>query len=135
MSTFIVHDSGDRAVEAPNGGNDTVLSYANGFTLGAAVETLRFIGSGNFIGTGNGGDNLIVGGGGADVLNGGGGNDTIEGGAGTDVMNGGPATTRSSLSRTSAPTRSTASPPTRPAARICSTFPGSASPPGTSRKA
>lgn len=87
--TFIVHDSGDRVVEAPNGGNDTVLSYANGFTLGANVETLRFIGSGNFIGTGNGGDNLIIGGGGADVLNGGGGNDTIEGGAGTDVMNGG----------------------------------------------
>jgi len=85
--TYIVDSVRDRVVEAGGGGTDTVqtslaavslVSYTN-------VENLSFVGTGNFAGTGNAGDNQISGGAGDDVLNGAGGNDAMTGGAGNDT--------------------------------------------------
>src|SRR6185503_3277210 len=59
------------------------------YALPANVEELIYSGSGDFTGTGNNLDNLIVGGGGNDVLNGGLGRDTLSGGAGNDILIGG----------------------------------------------
>src|SRR5262249_31990416 len=58
-------------------------------TLPAQVENLVFIGTGNFIGAGNGLDNTITGGSGSDTLTGAGGADTLNGGAGNDTLSGG----------------------------------------------
>ena len=69
--------------------------------LAANVETLTFIGAGNFTGTGNELNNIINGNGGNDTLsglagndtlNGNGGNDTLDGGLGNDTLNGGAGT-------------------------------------------
>lgn len=59
------------------------------YTLGANVENLTYTGIGNFIGNGNGLNNVITGGVGNDTLNGGGGNDQLFGGIGNDTLNGG----------------------------------------------
>jgi serralysin len=82
-------------MESANAGTDTVLTTLNSYTLPANVENLSFIGSGDFIGTGNGlantmtggaGNDTLAGQGGADRLNGGAGNDTLSGGAGADTF-------------------------------------------------
>jgi Cadherin-like/Bacterial cadherin-like domain/Bacterial pre-peptidase C-terminal domain/RTX calcium-binding nonapeptide repeat (4 copies) len=80
--TFVVRSPGDSIVEFLNEGTDVVQSYVNVFVLPANVENLSFLGTGNFVGVGNGLDNLIFGGIGADSLAGGGGNDTLVGGGG-----------------------------------------------------
>src|SRR5262249_22311294 len=51
--TYVVHDTGDVVTEAANGGLDEVRSVAAAYTLGANVENLTLIGSGNYTGTGN----------------------------------------------------------------------------------
>lgn len=114
--SYIVNNSGVTVVEAPGGGNDTVLtsvSYAlpgsGVLVTGAEVETFATQNAagteainltGNLFSqsiTGNNGDNIVNGGGGADTLVGLGGNDTflvrgpgdvvIEGnGGGTDTV-------------------------------------------------
>jgi len=80
--------SGDRVIEAPSEGNDTVYSPLS-WTLEANVENLVITGSANLDGTGNGLANYITGNAGANVLLGAAGNDTIYGGGGDDSINGG----------------------------------------------
>jgi Ca2+-binding RTX toxin-like protein len=59
-------------------------------TLLPNFEDLRYSGTGNFTGTGNGADNFIQGNVGSDHLIGLGGNDTLDdGGNGADVLEGG----------------------------------------------
>ncbi|WP_458371007.1 peroxidase family protein [Pseudomonas fluorescens] len=82
--TYEVDDLGDVVTELAGGGSDTVWTSLASYTLGADVENLFFGGSGNFAGTGNGLDNIIVGGAGNDVLSGGGGNDVMSGEVGND---------------------------------------------------
>ena len=81
----------DIVTESSAGGvMDEIKSTANSYTLGINVENLTFIGSGNFVGTGNSIANTIIGGNGNDMLNGGsGGNDILNGGLGADAMTGG----------------------------------------------
>ncbi|MBI4294534.1 MAG: heme peroxidase, partial [Betaproteobacteria bacterium] len=114
--TYVVDDVGDLVTELAGQGLDTVQTTLSSYTLGANVENLVFIGTGDFTGTGNGlnngitggagndtltglgandrlngnaGDDLLIGGAGNDVLNGGAGNDTFDGGAGNDLLFGG----------------------------------------------
>ena len=87
--SYVVDNAGDVVVEAAGAGTDTVRTTLATYALGANVETLAFIGSGVFNGTGNALDNTLTGGAGADSLDGGGGNDTLDGGAGGDLLTGG----------------------------------------------
>ncbi|WP_372166018.1 putative Ig domain-containing protein [Xanthomonas axonopodis] len=86
--TYIVDNTGDKAVEAANAGTDTVMSSVS-FTLGANVENLVLAGSGAINGTGNELNNRLTGSAGANVLTGGAGADYLDGGAGTDTLAGG----------------------------------------------
>lgn len=83
---YIVDNVGDRVIEAVNGGNDTVRTSLNTYTLSDNVEVLAFTGTGGFTGTGNALNNIITGGNGVDRLNGGSGNDTLSGGGGNDFF-------------------------------------------------
>ncbi len=87
--TYFVDNVGDVVIEAAAAGTDTVNTSLASYTLGANVENLTFIGTGNFTGTGNALNNTITGGAGNDTLSGGSGNDTLNGGAGADKMAGG----------------------------------------------
>jgi Ca2+-binding RTX toxin-like protein len=87
--TYEVAELGDVVTELAGSGNDTVSTSLGSYVLGANVENLFFGGSGDFAGTGNALDNMIVGGAGNDVLVGNAGNDLVIGGAGADAMNGG----------------------------------------------
>ncbi len=87
--TYFVNSAGDLVAEEAGGGVDTVWSSLANYTLTANVEVLRFFGSGNFTGIGNGLDNTIYGGAGNDYLEGGAGNDILIGGAGADTLYGG----------------------------------------------
>ena len=89
--TYIIRNVGDVVTEAAvaAGGTDIALVAINSYTLAANVENMTFIGTGDFVGTGNTGNNVITGGAGADILNGGAGNDTLIGGAGADTLTGG----------------------------------------------
>ena len=87
--TYYVDNPGDVVNEAAGAGTDTVRTTLLSETLGANLENLAFIGSGNFTGTGNTLNNVITGGAGNDTLNGGIGNDTLNGSAGDDVLVGG----------------------------------------------
>jgi Ca2+-binding RTX toxin-like protein len=89
--TYVVDDGNDSINDT--GGVDTVdVKTITSYTLGANLENLTFIGTGNFTGTGNGLDNVITGGVNSDKLNGGLGNDTLIGGAGSDTLTGGGGT-------------------------------------------
>ena len=84
--------SGDEVVEAAGAGTDEIRTDSLIFDLsvdGDNVENLRYVGDGDFTGTGNDLDNLIFGGAGADNLDGGLGADTLFGGAGADTLDGG----------------------------------------------
>ncbi len=85
---FLVDATGDIAVEAADGGFDTVQSSAN-YTLGDHVEVLELTGSTGLSGTGSAQGNQIIGTSGADTLSGLGGDDTLEGGDGADQLSGG----------------------------------------------
>jgi len=84
---------GDVAYEGPAsddaGGTDTVRTTLRSYTLGANLENLEFIGSGNFVGTGNALDNRLIGGAGNDRLSGGSGDDELRGAGGADRYAGG----------------------------------------------
>ncbi|MCY1411467.1 RTX calcium-binding nonapeptide repeat (4 copies) [compost metagenome] len=85
--TYVVDATGDVVVEATGGGTDTVQASLN-YTLATNVENLTYTGTGNFVGTGNGSNNVITGGVGNDTLTGGGGNDILIGNSGNDTLNG-----------------------------------------------
>lgn len=65
---YVVDDAGDVVVELAGEGIDTVETTLQEYRLTDHVENLRFVGSGNFTGHGNAGDNLIVSGDGDDWL-------------------------------------------------------------------
>ncbi len=81
--TYIVDNTGDKAIENADQGTDLVKSSVT-FTLGDNVENLTLTGTGNRNGMGNARANKIVGNGGANKLDGKGSNDTLTGGAGVD---------------------------------------------------
>jgi Ca2+-binding RTX toxin-like protein len=96
--TYIADNAGDQVVELAGEGVDQVQTGLASFTLASYVENLRYTGSGNFIGNGNGTANTIWGGAGNDTLSGGAsgdrllgglGNDSLDGGSGNDSMTGG----------------------------------------------
>ena len=89
-------DGLDTIWEAAGAGIDTVRSTAN-TALGANLENLVLLGTGNLVGTGNAldnvmsgntGNNWMHGGAGVDRMFGGAGNDTLDGGAGNDLLRG-----------------------------------------------
>jgi len=86
---------GDAVVELAGQGNDRVLTTLASAKAADNIETLIYIGSGNFQGYANaagtalfgaGGKDGLSGGAGADFLAGGGGNDTLTGGGGADTF-------------------------------------------------
>jgi T5SS/PEP-CTERM-associated repeat protein len=83
--TYFVDNSGDRVVEAVNGGTDTVHTTID-YGLAANVEQLVLDGTGNINGAGNSLNNVLVGNSGNNVLTGGGGADGLIGGAGADTF-------------------------------------------------
>ncbi|MFJ4497967.1 M10 family metallopeptidase C-terminal domain-containing protein [Pseudomonas atacamensis] len=84
--TYFVDNIGDTVIETSNLPNeiDTVLSYID-YTLGANVELLTLMGTGNLSGTGNALNNRITGNWGQNTLDGGAGADTLIGGGGNDT--------------------------------------------------
>lgn len=89
--TYTVNLSGDQVIELPGGGTDTVrVTGLSGYNLGADVENLEFIGTGNFAANGNAMGNIMRGGAGNDMLNGGLSSDALYGGDGNDRLIGGP---------------------------------------------
>ncbi|NGN45005.1 hypothetical protein G6N74_28520 [Mesorhizobium sp. CGMCC 1.15528] len=94
--TYVVDAVGDRTIEDPGEGTDTVRSYLS-WTIGDNIEQLELLGASNLSGggnelsnilSGNAGDNSLSGGGGNDEINGGSGADTLSGGDGNDTLNG-----------------------------------------------
>ena len=94
---YVVGETGDRVIEAADGGTDLVRSSVS-FTLSKVLENLTLVGSDDIRGIGNGraneirgndGNNLLRGYGSADTLIGGGGADTLDGGGRADRMSGG----------------------------------------------
>lgn len=83
---YIVDSSADVIQEQSYQGDDEVRTTLNAMTLGDNLERLTFIGTGDFQGTGNALNNVIVGGAGNDTLTGGGGSDVLIGGDGDDVL-------------------------------------------------
>ena len=84
--TYTVDAQGELVTEAAGGGTDTVRSTLTNYTLGAEIEKLVALGTGNFNGTGNSLANSITGNIGNDRINGMDGNDTMTGGLGDDVF-------------------------------------------------
>ncbi|NEH98759.1 M10 family metallopeptidase [Rhizobium leguminosarum] len=87
--TYIVDNAGDSVAENAAAGTDTVKTVLASYTLAANVESLTYIGTVAFAGTGNDLDNVITGAAAIDTLSGGAGNDTLNGGAGADTLIGG----------------------------------------------
>ncbi|MDB5643874.1 MAG: Cadherin, partial [Hyphomicrobiales bacterium] len=90
--TYFVDNTGDKVVEAGNGGNDRIYTTLAKFDMNSAanVETLIFNGNGAFQGTAaSNAASTIIGGGGDDRLSGGNQADTLIGGAGNDALTGG----------------------------------------------
>lgn len=82
---YIVRDSGDRTVERPGQGLDTIWAFVT-WTLQAETERLMIKGLGTLDGTGNGLSNHLVGNGQDNRLNGKGGVDFLRGNGGADVF-------------------------------------------------
>ncbi|MFC5512328.1 peroxidase family protein [Massilia jejuensis] len=84
---YLVDNAGDVIVEntGTTAGIDLARVSASTYTLGANVEQLLFVGSGNFSGVGNASNNTMTGGEGNDSLNGGSGSDRLIGGQGDDT--------------------------------------------------
>lgn len=85
---YIVDRTSDVITELAGEGIDTVRATFT-YTLGANIENLILLGTGNFVGTGNALDNQITGNSGNNSLNGGAGNDALDGGLGNDTLDGG----------------------------------------------
>ncbi|WP_271408500.1 peroxidase family protein [Pseudomonas sp. Q1-7] len=85
---FYVDNVLDSVSELAGEGRDMVRTTLASYSLGANVEDLAYIGSGNFTGVGNGLANTLAGGAGNDNLSGGDGNDVLYGVGGNDVLNG-----------------------------------------------
>jgi Ca2+-binding RTX toxin-like protein len=86
---YYVHVAGATVFEVAGEGTDTIRTTLTSFTQRNNVENLVFIGTGNFTGTGNALDNLIVGANGQDRLSGEDGDDTLAGRDGDDFLSGG----------------------------------------------
>lgn len=86
---YHVDQAGDQVIESAGGGIDVVRTTLSSYSLTADVEWLRFVGVGDFTGTGNELANWLKGGVGNDTLFGGLGDDRMNGAAGADTMNGG----------------------------------------------
>ena len=86
---YVIEDAGDRIIERVGAGHDTVETVLDRYRLGAALEDLLYLGTGDFIGIGNAQDNRITGGAGSDRLTGNAGDDVLIGGGGADVLIGG----------------------------------------------
>lgn len=87
--TYRVDTTGDRIVEAVDGGTDTVettVSFTLNRAITANVENLVLLGSDNINGTGNALANRITGNSGNNVIEGMGGDDTLIGGFGNDFV-------------------------------------------------
>ncbi|MDB5380865.1 MAG: hypothetical protein JWO26_497 [Rhodospirillales bacterium] len=83
---FHVDDPGDRGLESPGEGADTVYASVSQY-LGANIEVLVLEeGAGDLFGVGNSSDNLITGNSGTNLLIAHEGNDTILGGTGRDLL-------------------------------------------------
>jgi Ca2+-binding RTX toxin-like protein len=87
--SYLVDDALDAVSEAAGEGTDTVNTTLASYSLTDNVENLRFTGAGDFAGTGNAINNVMVGGAGNDTLGGAAGNDNLQGGAGNDTLDGG----------------------------------------------
>lgn len=87
--TFVVNGSDDIVVEAAGEGNDTIITTALSFALGANVDNLTASGVGNFTFIGNADRNILTSGSGVDELYGLGGNDDLYGFGGNDYISGG----------------------------------------------
>ena len=84
--TYYFKHTGDVAVEVAGGGNDTVVSSAAAYKLGAGVENLTLEeGTAARSGTGNAGANVLTGNSASNTLDGSAGNDTMIGGEGGDT--------------------------------------------------
>jgi Ca2+-binding RTX toxin-like protein len=86
---YYVDAAGSSVIESIGEGNDRIETTTASFNLPENVESLVYIGSGNFTGTGSNGNESIRGGGMADNLSGGHGNDVLVGAAGVDILSGG----------------------------------------------
>ena len=86
---FKVENAGDRVIELAGEGADTVRTTLGLYVLAAEVETLAYVGSAAFEGSGNALANRITGGAQGDRLMGLDGADTLDGGLGSDTLAGG----------------------------------------------
>ena len=86
--TYIVNNAGDIITETAGGGTDTIQTTLTNVSLTnySNIENLTFIGTGDFVGTGTTGGNVITAGSGNDTIDGLGGGDTLLGGAGDDLI-------------------------------------------------
>ncbi|MEZ0318207.1 MAG: beta strand repeat-containing protein [Methylophilaceae bacterium] len=92
--TYFVDSLGDVVIESDTypgniGSGDTVKTTLASYSLSTVLEHLTYIGTGNFVGTGNSSNNLMVGGVGNDSLFAVDGDDTLDGGGGNDTLSGG----------------------------------------------
>jgi len=83
--TYVATEENDVVTELAGAGTDTVETTLAAYLLGANVENLVFVGSGNFQGAGNGLANTLTGGVGDDILDGAGGTDRLVGRGGDDT--------------------------------------------------
>lgn len=81
---YEVSEIGDAVYEAAGQGNDTIFSYADGFTLWENTDVLALVGAAR-TGFGNAAANILIGNDLNNVLIGGGGIDTLIGGRGDDT--------------------------------------------------
>lgn len=84
--TYVVDQAGDRVIENPGQGVDTLTTWMRHTRLPSAVENLKISSTGTANATGNGLANRITGGAGDNVIDGLGGNDLLSGGTGRDTF-------------------------------------------------
>lgn len=87
--TYIVDSATELVSDVVNGGFDSMLTSVNTDTAPNHIELMQFTGTGDFSGTGNTLNNVLIGGAGNDTLSGGAGSDVLIGGDGNDNLTGG----------------------------------------------
>lgn len=85
--TYIVNDAGDQVIEGVNEGRDVILASVS-YTMSDNIEYLVLTETGNFNGTGNMSDNVMIGNAGVNTLDGAAGNDILIGAARQDRLTG-----------------------------------------------